>query len=140
MKMQALSTQFVLLVSAISSSGFGAMNPCPDEAEAAEAERSCKEKYCPKSDTATYNSTMFPNGCSDVEYHGPEGCPNNQAVHCGEIVCCPACEDQVRLMYDCEHGSNCGYGLQCQQGSPTVLPVLGCSGFPYLDCYFINRQ
>ena len=31
--------------------------------------------------------------------------------HCTEIFFCPDCEEQIRAMFDCEHGEKCGEGL-----------------------------
>jgi hypothetical protein len=62
---------------------------CADAATAA-AESTCKsENNC--------------DSCSDFNF-GTD-CASNADEHCAEIACCPACEDEIRAMFACEHAS-----------------------------------
>ena len=81
---------------------------CVDLAAAAVAEDSCKDA----------------NGCSAcVEEEFGDDCASNSREHCDEIVCCAACEVEIRAMFSCEHGSTCGMSLSCPAVAPAPAPA-----------------
>ena len=54
-------------------------------------------------------------GCEDVDFG--DDCAANKKEHCAEIKCCPACETEIRAMFGCEHGNECGEDLGiCDDG------------------------
>ena len=54
-------------------------------------------------------------GCEDVDFG--DDCAANKQEHCAEISCCPACEEEIRAAFGCEHGAECGDDLgTCEDG------------------------
>ena len=58
------------------------------------------------------NACIEAHGCTDCEdVDFGDDCAANKKEHCAEIKCCPACETEIRAMFGCEHGNECGDDL-----------------------------
>merc|ERR1719281_813257 len=82
---------------------------CDDMDGAMKAEIACKaEKGCSE--------------CSDFNFG--DDCESNKREHCAEIVCCPECEMEVKGMWGCEHGDNCGDLTCTAESAPSGTGIL----------------
>eukprot|EP01052_Picozoa_sp_SAG31_P041982 SAG31_NODE_6523_length_1988_cov_2.642668_1_plen_134_part_10 len=61
-----------------------------------------------ESDCKTNNGCS---ACSDFDFG--DDCDSNEQEHCEEIECCPECEDEIHMMWVCEHGDTCHEHLSC---------------------------
>jgi len=69
---------------------------CADFDTLKEAEEACTEEH----------------ECGELsDYNFGPDCVANKYEHCTEIFFCPDCEEEIRAMFDCEHGEKCGEGL-----------------------------
>merc|ERR1712127_188269 len=83
---------------------------CPEERPP------CDVEYdkCADYDTlsAAEEACRVTHECGELEdvNFGPD-CAGNKEEHCTEIKACSECEEEIREMFDCEHGEKCGEGL-----------------------------
>ena len=75
-------------------------------------------------------------GCQDVDFG--DDCAANQQEHCAEIKCCPACEEEIRAMFGCEHGAECGDDLGTCEDAPTSSVGIASMAFGTFAALFLG--